>query len=131
MALILPGSASANCKPGKPEPFASFLEAFSRDKQFAVARTEYPLSLFNHGEIDIERDRREIVKKNISKDDDAAMPSMAAFARDNGHEISTTSLLKKDATVRMTKPGTDWLYTYHFVRKNACWYLRRIEDHSL
>lgn len=130
VALILPGSASANCKQGKPEPFATFLDAFSRDKQFAVARTEYPLSLVD-SEDDGIHDGRQIVKGSTSRDEDAAMPPMAAFARDNGHEIRITSLQKKEATVRMAQPGTDWLFTYHFVRKNACWYLRRIEDHSL
>lgn len=130
-ALMLPASAVANCRSSAAEPFARFVDAFGRDKAFAVTRTEYPLSLLKHGESDEEEGGRAIVRTRVSKHDDAAMPAMAEFARENGLELSTRSLQKTSAIVRMEKPDTDWLLTYHFVRKGACWYLRRIEDHSL
>jgi hypothetical protein len=58
------------------------------------------------------------IKTLIVKNDDAA--------------LSTVLLHNNVATVRMAKPGTDALLLHHhFMRKGACWYLRRIEDHSL
>ena len=130
-SLMLPASALATCRSGAAEPFARFLDTFGRDKAFAVTRTEYPLTLLKHDDSHEEEGGRATVKTQVSKRDDAGMPPMAVFARENGLELGTRSLEKTQAVVRMEKPDTDWLLTYHFVRKGACWYLRRIEDHSL
>lgn len=130
--LMVPATAFADCKAGSAEPFAKFIESFGRDKGFAVTRTEYPLAFIRHEDLDPNQDGRVAVKKLLDKRDDALQPAIAVFARDNDVELRTTSLRKTEAIVRMAKPGTDSLIVdYHFVRKGACWYLRRLEDHSL
>lgn len=132
LSLLLPSSAFAGCKAGAPEPFAQFIAAFARDKPFAVARTRYPMTILRH-ETGYE-DGKEVhatVTTRVAKTDDAVLPTMEQFARDKGMLLRTSLLRRVSATVRMEKPGTDWLHTYHFARRGGCWYLRRIEDHSL
>lgn len=132
MMFMVPASALAQCKARTAEPFEQFIASFGRDKQFAVTRTEYPLVFIRHEDVDGNQDGRVPIKKSIEKNDDASAPAIADFARDNDVELRTTSLRKAAATVQMAKPGTDSLILdYHFVRKGACWHLRRIEDHSL
>lgn len=130
--LMVPASAFADCKARTPEPFEKFFAAFGHDKDFAITRTEYPLTFIRHEETDVADDRRVPIKKLIEKTTEAASPAIAIFARDNDVELDTILLKKREATVRMAKPGTDSLiFDYHFARKGACWYLRRIEDHTL
>ena len=130
--LLVPVSALAECKARTPEPFEKFLESFGSSKSFALTRTEYPLTFIKHEDLDPAQEGRTAVKKLIQKRDDATVPAIAVFARDNDVELSTTALKSAEATVRMAKPGTDSLIVdYHFVRKGTCWYLRRMEDHTL
>lgn len=137
LSLLLPLNALAGCKPGAPEAFARFIDAFARDKTFALARTLYPMPILRH-EIGYEDGKviDETVATPLSREDDAALPTMRSYARDNGLQLSTSSVRKGSgsagsATVRIEKPDTDWLLTYHFVRRAGCWYLQRIEDHSV
>lgn len=132
LLLLVPSAAGAACMATAPEPFEEFVEAFALDKHFAIARTDYPFAHYRH-EVDFkdDKERRAIVKTSISKADDAAQPSMQAFASDNGLQWRTSSLQRTSAIARIEKPDTDWLLTCHFRRKGPCWYLRRIEDHSL
>ncbi|MEF9930437.1 MAG: hypothetical protein RR775_22325 [Massilia sp.] len=126
-----PTNAFENCTSGAIKPFEKFLTAFGNNKAFSIARTEYPLTLINHEKIDLTENNQAIIKKKISRNEDAMRLTMAKFAGENGLELSIESLHKAKANVRMEKPDTDWLLTYHFVRKGNCWYLRHIEDHSL
>lgn len=129
LALLAPLHAHAVCKTKSPEPFAPFFKSFAQDKTFAAQRTRYPLDVWRH-EFDIE-DKPFIVKKTTTREDDTAFPSVGDFARENGMEFTIIALKRSLATVRMAKPGTDWLLTYHFARAGNCWRLERIEDHSL
>jgi len=129
LALLAPLQAQAACKARTPEPFAPFFKAFAQDKAFAAQRTRYPLDVWRH-EFDIE-DKPLIVKNKTTREQDAGLPSAGAFAQENGMELTTTALKRGQATVRMAKPDTDWLLTYHFARAKNCWRLERIEDHSL
>lgn len=132
LPLLLPIFAQAECKSAAAEPFERFIGAFTENKAFAVSRTHYPLVSLRH-EVSYEEDREILsaVETYISKAKDVGHPSMGAFAHDNAMQLRTSELQKRSATVRMEKPDTDWLLTYHFVRKGPCWYLQRIEDHSL
>ncbi len=130
--FMAPAGAFAECKSRTVEPFGKFIESFGWDKDFAVMRTEYPLRVIRHEEVDLTQGGRVPVLTLLAKEDDAATPAIAVFARDNDVELNTTLLRKAEATVRMAKPSTDSLIVdYHFVRKGACWYLRRLEDHTL
>lgn len=129
LGLLMPLQAHAACKAKAPEAFAPFFASFAEDKGFAVERTRYPLDVWRH-EFDIE-DKPLVVKNKTTREQDADLPSTGAFAKENGMAFTTTALKRSQATVRMAKPGTDWLLTYHFMRAGHCWYLQRIEDHSL
>lgn len=119
--LMVPASAFADCRARTAEPFEKFIAAFGHDKHFAVRHTEYPLTFIRHEESDDIQGSRMPVKRLVQKSVDAAELPIALFARDNDVELSTTSLNKTRATVRMAKPGTDSLIVdYHFVRKGAC-----------
>lgn len=129
--LVMPLSAVGACKSASLEPFARFLQAFGEDKRFAAERTLYPLDYHEFVDDGLQEGRTR-VSKRIGKDEDAGYPAIAVFARENDVALTTTSLRKTEATVQMAKPGTDSLVlSYHFVRQRGCWYLRRIEDHSL
>lgn len=136
-ALLMPlpcvtAGAQARCTLTADEPFVRFFDAFSRDKAFAMTRTVYPLVLLLHPMADDDEVLgNQIVEKRLAQGDDARMEALAPYARDNGLQLSTASLSRTEATVRMEKPDTDWLLTYHFVREGRCWTLRRIEDHSM
>lgn len=130
-ALVMPLSAGAACSSTKPEPFGKFLQAFGDDKRFAVSRTVYPLDYHDFVDDGVQEARMRVTKR-IDKDEDAGYPAIAVFARENDVALATTSLRQTEATVQMAKPGTDSLVLkYFFVRRRGCWYLRRIEDHSL
>jgi len=129
LGFLMPLHAHAACKLKSPEPFARFFASFAEDKGFAAQRTRYPLDVWRH-EFGIQ-DEPLIVKNQTTREQDAGYPSVGAFARDNGMAFATTALARSEATVRMAKPGTDWLLTYHFTRGGNCWYLQRVEDHSL
>jgi len=129
LAVLMPLQAQAACKARSPEPFARFFAGFAENKAFAAERTRYPLDVWRH-EFGIQ-DEPLIVKNKTTREQDAAFPSLGAFARENGMEFTTTALKRSQATVQMAKPGTDWLLTYHFTRGANCWYLERVEDHSL
>lgn len=130
LVLLLPLGALAQCRSDGPESFATFIETFGRDKAFAVTRTEYPLTSLRYSPADNEKGS-DVVTTRIGRADDAAAPQLGAIARADGLQLSTSSLTANTATVRMEKPDTDWLLTYHFVRNGLCWYLQRVEDHSL
>ena len=132
LTLFCPLASVAECQPGAVEPFERFIAVFARDKAFAATRTRYPLPVRRH-ETGYEDGKvvDELVDTVLSKADDAAALAMGIFARENGLQLTTSSVQKTRATVRMEKPGTDWLLTYHFRRNGSCWYLQRIEDHSL
>jgi len=130
--LALPISAFADCRTSTAEPFKQFLESFANDKHFAIARTEYPLRYIRYEEPDVEQEGRTAIKSVVDRSTDLAQPTMAGYARDNDVELNTISLKKARAVVRIAKPHTDALIVdYHFGRKGACWYLRRIENQSL
>lgn len=130
--LVVPAVVQAQCTAAADEPFARFFDTFSGDKAFAMTRTVYPLILLLHPMADDDEVLgNQIVEKRLARDDDARMEALAPYARDNGLQLSTASLSRTEATVRMEKPDTDWLLTYHFVREGRCWTLRRIEDHSM
>lgn len=130
LVLLLPLGAFAQCGARSPEPFAVFLEKFSRDKAFSVARTMYPLELRRVVQADNEIGM-ESVSTRISRAEDESEPTMSDYARTNGLQLNMSSLAATTATARIEKPDTDWVLDYDFVRKGRCWYLKRIEDHTL
>lgn len=130
LALLLPLGAFAQCDSASPEPFAVFLEKFGRDKGFAVTRTAYPLDLRRHAS-DENQEGPDTVTTRIPQAEDAGKPALSDYARANGLQQSVSSISATAATVKMEKPDTDWMLTYHFERKGYCWRLQRIEDHSL
>jgi len=130
LVLLLPASAFAQCDSRRPEPFAAFFETFGRDKAFAVSRTAYPLRMLRYYEAE-NAQGFDITSTLIQPAEDAAEPALAAVAHANSLQLYASSIAARTATVRMEKPDTDWLLTYHFVRKGRCWYLARIEDFSL
>jgi hypothetical protein len=124
-------NASAKCKTGPIEPFGKFLEVFGENKSFAIERTDYPLIRIDHDYNDGTQTPPAVNRRLISKNDDAATPPIAVLARENNLELNLISRKKLSAIVQIQKPDTDWMLTYHFVRKGTCWYLTRIEDYSL
>lgn len=130
LLLLLPLNAFAQCTAPGPEPFAAFIEAFGRDKAFAITRTEYPLLMLGHGQAAYEEGAG-ITRTRVPQADDAAAPTLAELARADGLHMSTSSLTASAATVRMEKPDTDYVLEYVFVRKGRCWYLRQVQNHSL
>lgn len=137
LRLLLPvllaatAPAFAGCRVSKPESFQRFLTVFQEDKRFAVERTVYPLRTVTYEETNRDQDEPVAVERQVSKRADLATPSMAAYARMHALELTTTGLTSHAATVRMLKPDTDWMLSYHFERKGACWYLHRVHNHSL
>jgi len=130
LRLLLPASAFAQCDSRRPEPFAAFFKTFGRDKAFAVSRTAYPLRMLRYYDAENAQGFN-ITSTLIQQAEDAAEPALAAVAHANGLQLYASSIAARTATVRMEKPDTDWLLTYHFVRKGRCWYLDRIENFSL
>lgn len=132
LLLLLPLTALADCRRHSPEQFDGFVDRFTREKAFALARTLYPTYSLRH-EYGHEDGKKvhSTVKTVISKEVDARTPPMDVFARENGLRLRTTRLSKGAASVSMDRPETDWLLSYHFARQGHCWYLHHIEDHSL
>lgn len=132
LALLAPLHAHAACKSKAPESFDVFFARFAEDKDFALSRTRYPLDSMRH-EVDDSGGKYlpSIVSTPVTRDADARNPTLRAYARENGMQMERSGRHPDDAAVRMYKPGTDWLYSYHFERTGACWTLFRVVDHSL
>lgn len=113
----------AQCESRGPEPFLVFVETFRRGKAFAINRTKYPLLLLRHGPAE---PGVNATNTRIRAADDTSTPALADYTRAAGLQLSISSV-----TVRTEKPDSDWLLTYHFVRKDGCWFLERVEEHSL
>lgn len=130
--FVVPLSTLAECKATGRENFAEFFSLFAEQKSFAIARTIYPTYVLRH-EYGVEDDKEvhSVVKTPVSKSTDASSPTMNEFALKNGLQLTTQSQKGKASIVRMEKPDSDWLLTYHFVRRGSCWFLHHIEDHSL
>lgn len=130
--LGVPLSTPAECKPGGREEFAPFLRLFAEQKPFATIRTIYPTYVLRH-EYGVEDNQEvhSIVKTRVSKVADASTPTMNEIAIKNGLQLTTQSQNRTKVIVRMEKPDTDWLLSYHFVRRGNCWFLHHMEDHSL
>ena len=132
LTLLAPAGAAAQCTSGPDEPFGKFVGAFASDKRFAMARTHYPLPMRRHPKGDGEPAPGATgVETRLRQDEDAQAPPLAGYARANGLQLRVASSDAAQATLRMEKPDTDWLLTYHFIRDGRCWFLVRIEDHSL
>lgn len=132
LLLALPFTATAQCKATERENFPEFIAKFAEQKSFATARTIYPSYTLRH-EYGIEDDKGidSVIKTPVSKDADAKESTMNEFVRRNGMKLITKSPKGRQAIVEMSKEGTDWLLTYHFIRQGNCWFLHHIEDHSL
>ena len=131
LLLAFSVNASANCQAGPIEPFGEFLKVFGENKSFAIKRTDYPLIHIDHDYDDGTPTPPAVKRSLISKNDDAATLPIAVLARESNLELNLISQKKLSAVVQMQKPDTDWMLTYHFLRKGSCWYLSRIEDYSL
>ncbi|MBS1190554.1 MAG: hypothetical protein H6R10_2346 [Rhodocyclaceae bacterium] len=51
--------------------------------------------------------------------------------RENGLVSKIRKLAARIAVVEVFKPDSDWLTTYHFLRKGNCWFFHEYQDHSL
>lgn len=132
LTLLAPLGAAAQCASGPDEPFGEFVGVFAHDKVFAMSRTHYPLPMrrYPNGDDDTAQGNTS-VDTRLRQGDDAQAPPLASYARANGLQLRVASSDATQATLRMEKPDTDWLLTYHFIRDGRCWFLARIEDHSL
>jgi hypothetical protein len=129
--LSLSAFASAEeCTSSGEEDFARFFSDFSSDKAFAVRRTIYPLSVvqWHHG-----MDGNDVAppkRSTLEQRQDLARPSLSSFMRENGLASNILDANGKAAIVEVSKDGTSWVMTYHFLRKGGCWFLREFQDHS-
>lgn len=129
--LSLPAFASTQeCTSSSQEDFARFFSRFSSDKAFAVRRTIYPLSMvqWDHG-----MDGNDVAPPKRStrgQEQDQAMPSLASFMSENGLASNVLDANSRAAIVEVSREGTSWVMTYHFLRKGGCWFLREFQDHS-
>jgi hypothetical protein len=130
--LLLPLTASADCTVRRAEPFNSFSESFKDNNSVADSRTQYPLISIRY-EDDGVKDHAIPVESTLERSVNKDEPSLAAYALQNELQLKTVSLKKSAAVVRMDHPGgSDALvFEYHFVRKGRCWYLHKLEDHSI
>jgi hypothetical protein len=48
-----------------------------------------------------------------------------------GLESRPQQITKNEATVELSKPGSQGLLTYHFSLTRGCWFLREVQNHSL
>jgi hypothetical protein len=118
------------CMSSGQEDFSRFFADFTSDKAFAVRRTIYPLSVvhWHHG-----MDGTEVAppeRSALEQQQDEARPSLSAFIQENGLASSILDASSKAAIVEVSREGTSWVMTYHFLRKGGCWFLREFQDHS-
>lgn len=122
----------AQCKSITAENFQDFIDEFAASKPLAMSRTIYPTYTLRH-EVGVENGKEIVsaVKTTVSKTKDESTPTIKQILVKNQMAMNVKDLRKKQATVEIFKPDTDWLLTYHFVVRQGCWYLHHIEDHSL
>jgi hypothetical protein len=126
-------AAAAGCASQQPEDFNRFLARFMAERPFAVGRTLYPLDVVRH-EVGLTADGQPEdtrVRRFVTRQEDAAQPSLRDHIVANALDHKVQRLQRRLAEVDVFKPDTDWLVSYHFRRQGACWFLRRVEDHSL
>ena len=124
--------AQAACESMRPENFGIFFSRFAEQKPFSTERTIYPTYTLRH-EYGLEggKEVHSATRTPISKLADASAPTINETVRKNGMQLSTQLEKTEEVIVKMEKPDTDWLLTYHFGRHGNCWLLHHIEDHSL
>jgi hypothetical protein len=130
--LMVPLSSVAACDGVRPETFKEFFHLFAERKSFATNRTIYPTYTLRH-QYGVENGKEvdSVEKTVVSKLADAPYPTMNEFALKNGLQLSIQLEKAEEAIIKMEKPYTDFILTYHFVRREKCWFLHHIEDHSL
>lgn len=127
-----PTAIAGECHSSQPEAFPRFFEQFAADKPFSVSRPVYPGYVVRHDvEAEMENPGAHTVRIPVSREDDAATPTIAEQVRKNGMRTRIRELSSTQAVIELFKPDTDWLLSYHFESRRGCWYLHHVEDHSL
>jgi hypothetical protein len=131
-SLIVLASPVLACDAKHPEDFTSFFTKYSDDKEFALSRTIYP-SLRTRYEYRIEDGKQQITERQrkVARQDDAKFPPLGEYMKSIGLESRPQQITKNEATVELSKPGSQGLLTYHFSLTRGCWFLREVQNHSL
>ncbi len=124
-AAVLAGCSTQPVQPGcANETFDAFLPRYMTDRQFATARTVFPLEML--------RAEEEGKRKSLLSREEFAKSTLLAdvIKRD---KLSTERQVKPGAVeLNVFIPDSDALvYYYRFRQQNGCWYLWQFEDASL
>jgi hypothetical protein len=98
-----------------------FFDNFSKDRVFAIERTQYPL-VVKSSELGSDL----VTTTFVSKDQDRKSLSLKKYMSNHDMKSKIMIVSKKYAEVRIGLPESDWLYFYRFVVKDGCWFLREI-----
>lgn len=128
LASTAVGAPAAQCEAASPEPFAAFIERFSTQKAFSLARTQLPLRTlrWQYGD-----DAPTPVHGRAERAELARQPTLASHLQQNGLRGETDRVQAGAARYKVFKPDTDWQMVYHFRLHGNCWWLELFEDESL
>lgn len=132
--LLNPASSGTeSCQAQQTEDFSPFFKTFSQSKPFAIERTITPLKqvVWEYGLDENGKDASIARTVEVSAAQYKASPTLAAYMQENGLTSKTKSTTENIAVVEVFMPASDWLLSYHFVRRGNCWYLQEFQDHSL
>lgn len=132
IACVMAPALAGECRSHPTEEFSGFFARFAVQKQFSVSRSLYPSYVIRHdAEAEIEQSGEHTIRTPLSREDDAATPTIDEQVQRNGMQTKIRLLSARQAVIELFKPDTDWLLTYHFENRRGCWYLHHVEDHSL
>lgn len=114
--------ARQGCGPGAPEQFDAFLPRYMTDRQFATARTVFPLELL---------DTVDETKELLSREEFAQSTLLADVIK--ADKLSTSQVSGPGVVeLNVFRPDADsHIYYYRFRLQNGCWHLWQFEDASL
>lgn len=117
--------AMASCVSEAVENFHDFFEKFSKDKKFAISRTNYPVDVIGihyREKVNGKYNGAQISQESISIKQDISLPSLNSWMNSQSLRIDKITVLKNDATVDMSNSGKTKSYYYRFSIKKNCWY---------
>lgn len=106
--------------------FSKFIAIFSESIELQKKYIVFPLEMLMV--VDTDPEPKAVEKKY--KPSQIVFPVMPNSAERKKRQLRL-KINKNKKLVTLEKPDTDYMVNYFFERKNACWYLVRIEDWSL
>lgn len=127
-------SVSASAEPYCAKDFGSFLVFFQDDEKFQITHTAFPLR-YSYVDAAANPEPKTVSIEIINQDDAliAKLPRYPAAETIKPVSLQETIFMEKGEVyvVRFTKPDTDYMFDFRFMKHNNCWQLVEVNNYSL